>query len=152
MAANQDFRDLLAVFADAKVRYLLVGGYAVAFHSRPRFTKDLDIWLGPEPANVDLAVRALADFGAPHSVLRTLRDAKPDEIVYLGRPPVRIDFFKSLPGVEFAACYGRRVTGEWEGVSVCVIGVPDLIAAKRASGRPQDLLDIESLEQGGPEA
>ena len=148
MALHEDFRDLLAAFADAKVRYLLVGGYAVAFHSRPRFTKDIDVWIDPDPGNVESTVAALAAFGAPEVVLRALRGARVEDIVYLGRPPVRVDIFKSLPGVTFPACYARRVVGEWEGVPVSVIGVADLIDAKRASGRPQDRLDIEALEEG----
>jgi hypothetical protein len=79
--------------------------------------------------------------------MQALRSARADEIVYFGRPPVRVDLFKSLPGVEFGACYGRCVFGEWEGVPVTVIGVDDLIEAKRVSDRPQDRLDVAMLEQ-----
>jgi len=146
MEQHHDFRDLLAVFARAGVRYLLVEGYAVAFHGAPRFTKDIDLWLDPEPRNIERAVAALAEFGAPASIQATLRTSRPDEIVYLGRPPVRIDLFKTLPGVAFAPCHERRVDGAWGGVAVSVIGIADLVEAKRASGRPQDLIDIESLD------
>jgi hypothetical protein len=147
MALHQDFVDLLAALASEDVSYLLVGGYAVAFHSRPRFTKDIDIWIDPDPVNVERTARALTAFGAPPAIIDALRTSRDDEIVYMGNPPVRVDLFKSLPGVGFASCYGRRVVDRWEDVPVSVIGLPDLIAAKRASDRPQDRLDIELLEQ-----
>jgi hypothetical protein len=147
MALHPDFVDLLAAFASASVRYLLVGGYAVAFHGQPRFTKDIDLWLDPDPANIERAALALVAFGAPPGLVETLRTARDDEIVYLGSPPVRVDLFKSLPGVDFARSHARRVEGRWEDVVVSVIGVEDLIAAKRASGRPHDLIDIEILER-----
>lgn len=147
MALHQDFQDLLAAFADAGVRYLLVGGYAVGFHSRPRFTKDIDLWIDATSENVERAVAALTAFGAPEQILDALRRAGPDEIVYLGSPPIRVDIFKSLPGAQFGACYARRVVDAWDGVPVSVIGAEDLLAAKRAAGRPQDQLDIAALEE-----
>ena len=147
MDLHQDFRDLLGAFAAAKVRYVLVGGYAVAFHSRPRFTKHIDLWIDPNPENVGRAGAALTDFGAPADIVEALRSAREDEIVYMGAPPFRVDLFKSLPGVRFQECYARAVDGRWGDLAVWVIGVEDLVAAKRAAGRPQDLLDIETLEQ-----
>jgi hypothetical protein len=147
MALHQDFKDLLEAFATERVRYLLIGGYAVAFHSRPRFTKDIDLWIDPVPDNVECTARALEQFGAPPDVVQAWRSAGADEIVYLGRPPVRIDLLRAVSGADFAEAYARRATGEWDSVSVSVIGLDDLIAAKRAAGRPQDLLDIKMLER-----
>jgi hypothetical protein len=145
VAIHPDFRDLLEVFEGHAVEYLLIGGYAVAFHARPRFTEDLDIWIGTDPTNVDRVARALAVFGAPDNVVEALREAKADEIVFLGAPPVRIELFKTIPGVEFVAAYRRRAVIDWDGVRVSIIGRDDLVTAKRAVSRPQDLLDLESL-------
>lgn len=147
MALHQDFKDLLEVFAREGVRYLLVGGYAVAFHSVPRFTKDIDLWIDPSPTNVEAAARALELFGAPPDIVSAWRGGAPDEIVYFGRPPFRVDLLRSLPGGDFASAFARRATGEWKEASVQVIGKDDLIAIKRAAGRPQDLLDVRALER-----
>jgi hypothetical protein len=147
MALHQDFKDLLEAFAREKVRYLLIGGYAVAFHSRPRFTKDIDLWIGPSPDSIAGTSRALEAFGAPPDVVDAWRTAGDDEIVYLGHPPVRIDLLRALPGIDFSPAYARREAADWDGVPVSVIGFDDLITSKRAAGRPQDLLDIEILER-----
>ncbi len=147
MALHQDFKDLLAVFAQEQVRYLLIGGYAVAFHSRPRFTKDIDLWLDPSSDNVERAAVALQLFGAPADVVETWRNAAADEIVFLGRPPVRVDLLRQVSGVDFAHAFARRDRAEWDGTPVSVIGIDDLIASKRAAGRPQDLLDVQALER-----
>jgi len=147
MALHQDFKDLLEVLARERVRYLLVGGYAVAFHSTPRFTRDIDLWIDSSPDNVEATARALELFGAPDEVLSAWRDAAPDEIVYFGRPPFRVDLLRDLPGADFAEAFARREIGEWEGVPVVVIGIDDLIATKEAAGRPHDLLDVKALRR-----
>jgi hypothetical protein len=147
MALHQDFKDLLEAFAAERVRYLLIGGYAVAFHSRPRFTKDIDLWIDPSADNVVSATSALQIFGAPSEVIEAWRTAGAEDIVYFGRPPVRIDLLRQVPGVEFSQAYARRDTAEWDGIPVSVIGFDDLVANKRAAGRPQDLLDIKLLER-----
>jgi len=147
MALQQDFRDLLSVFAEEGVSYLLIGGYAVTFHSRPRFTKDIDLWIADDPENVERVIRALARFGAPRAVLDALRTSGPDEIVFFGAPPVRVEIFKRIPGATFEEAYVRRVESSWGDVQVSVIGREDLIRAKRASGRPEDLRDAETLER-----
>lgn len=150
MALQADFRDLLEVFADEGVRYLLIGGYAVAFHARPRMTKDIDLWIAADEGNRGRVERALQRFGAPAHVIETFRSAKLDEIVYIGSPPVRVDILQTIPGVSFEAAYSARCAGEWEGVEVSVISRQDLIRAKRAAGRPQDILDANLLEKLDP--
>ena len=147
MGLHQDFKDLLSAFDGAKVRYLLVGGYAVSFHSRPRYTKDIDLLIAVEPENLRRVQVALANFGAPGTVMDALRSLAPGEILYMGNAPVRVDILQSIPGVEFEAAFERRIRTEWDGVPVSILGLEDLIAAKRAAGRPQDLLDAESLER-----
>lgn len=117
-----DFVELLAAFAAAGVEYLLVGGYAVAFHAEPRATKDMDLWIGGSAANIERLVRAVAGFDAPPHILEALRQQTAEE-----------------------SAHARRVDAEWDGVKVSVIGRDDLITAKRAAGRPQDLVDAASL-------
>ena len=147
MPLPSDFAELLAAFADAGVEYLLVGGYAVAFHAEPRATKDMDLWVGGSPANIERFIRAVAGFGAPRRILDALRSQTADEFVFMGVPPLRVDFLRSIPGVAFETAYPRRVEATWQGAKVSVIGRLDLIAAKRAAGRPQDLVDAEVLEK-----
>ncbi len=146
---HPDFKDLLAAFAAHEVEYLVVGGYAVGFHARPRFTKDIDLWVGHSPENLKRARAALEEFGAPAAMLEQLESALDEDVLWMGVPPVRIDVVKGVPGGEFSACLSRRVPATWDGVSVSIISRDDLIAIKRASGRPQDLLDVEALGELG---
>ncbi len=146
MEIYPDFRDLIGAFAAADVRYLLVGGYAVGFHGRPRFTKDLDLWVDDSDENFRRLEKALAQFGAPAGLVDELRRADPLDVVWMGRPPTRVDLVKAIPGPKFADAFARRSSFKWEEISVVVIGRDDLIAAKKASGREQDLLDVKLLE------
>lgn len=144
-----DFVDLLAAFDRAEVRYLIIGGYAVGYHDRPRTTKDLDLLLDPATDNIQRASQALLDFGAPVEIAAHLEAAVADEVVWMGHPPVRVDLLKDAPGVDFAAAWARRVVDVWSGVSVSLISREDLIRSKQASGREQDLIDARNLETGG---
>ncbi len=147
-AISQDFVDLLAAFGRADVRYLVIGGYAVGYHDRPRTTKDLDLLLDPESSNISRACEALAEFGAHLDIIAHLAQAVADEVVWLGQPPVRVDLLKDAPGVDFSLAWTNRVTTRWNGVPVQVISRRDLITSKRASGRDQDLVDARNLERG----
>jgi hypothetical protein len=142
-----DFRELLEEFAREGVEYLIVGGYAVAFHARPRATKDLDILLGSTPGNLDRAATALARFGAPNNVVAATRSMRESDIVYLGQPPLRIDLLRAIDGVATEAAFARAVPGRWSDLHVRVIALEDLIENKRAAGRPQDLADVKILER-----
>jgi predicted nucleotidyltransferase len=139
--------EVLAAFVDGGVRFLVVGGHAVSLHARPRATKDLDLWLDARAENIVRACAALAAFGAPAPIVEDLRAAEPDEIVWMGRAPARIDLLQSIPGVTFASAWRRRVMFDLEGTSVPFIGILDLVANKRAVGRPQDRRDVRSLER-----
>jgi len=142
-----DFAELLAAFADADVRYLIIGGYAVGYHDRPRTTKDLELLLDPAPENLQRTCDALKHFGAPASVIADLVAAKDDEIVWMGIPPLRVDFLRQAAGVSFRDAWARRVIDEWNGVRVSIIAFDDLVEAKRAAGREQDLIDARNLER-----
>jgi predicted nucleotidyltransferase len=142
-----DFKELLAEFAHEAVEAVLVGGYAVAFHGRPRATKDLDLVLEGDLANLERAARALARFGAPAVVVDAVRVQGPTDVVFLGQPPLRVDFLRTIDGVDVQGLFARSIAGELDGVPVRVIGLDDLITNKRAAGRPQDLIDVAFLER-----
>jgi hypothetical protein len=132
---------LAASGADAVV----VGAWAVGFHGEPRFTNDLDLLIGQEPSNLLRVVRALRAFGAPPSVLESLRNLGPDELLFFGSPPSRVDLLRRIPGVDFREAHARSVLADWGGVPVRVLCKQDLICAKRAAGRAKDRDDLRRL-------
>lgn len=142
---NPDFKEFIALLNAHNVRYLVVGGYAVALHGYPRYTKDLDVWIERSPENAMQLVEALAAFGFGALGLTAQDFLVEDQIVQLGYPPNRIDLITDLPGVNFSACYPMRVTVDLEGVPVDFIDAENLKLNKRASGRHQDLADLENL-------
>jgi len=148
MPINRDFRDLFATLNDARVRYLLVGGYAVAFHTEPRYTKALDVWVEAGPENAPRVLAALRAFGAPIGDL-TIEDLERATTVFqMGVPPNRIDIVTGLDAVTFDDAWQARASMTYGDQPVAVIGCDALIANKRAVGRPQDLADLERLERG----
>lgn len=147
MDLHPDFKDLLAEFVNAKVRFVVLGGYAVGHHGKPRATKDLDLLVSRADANLDRAADAVARFGAPSSVVRDLRVLGPEEIAYLGVPPVHIDIMCRADGIDTEETLSRAVVVHVGDLDVPFISRDDLIANKRASGRPQDLADVALLEK-----
>jgi hypothetical protein len=145
---HPDFRDLLAEFVRSGVSFAILGGYAVGHHAKPRATKDLDLLVSGEPANLARVAEALDRFGAPAHLVDAARHLGPTEILYLGVEPVRIDVLRSADGVTTAEVLARveHVVLD-ERLTVPVISLDDLIANKRASGRPQDLADVSLLER-----
>jgi hypothetical protein len=151
MFVNFDFSDLLRVFNDNDVKYLVIGGYAVVQYAEPRFTKDLDLWVSTDAANAAAVFKALREFGAPLENL-TERDFAEEGYFYqIGYPPVRVDIMMGIPGVQFAEAWQRRRRVEFDDLPVYFIAKEDLIVSKRASGRPQDLLDADLLAQSPAE-
>ncbi|MFZ5909468.1 MAG: hypothetical protein ACOYYU_05585 [Chloroflexota bacterium] len=146
MALNQDFKEFIQSLNDNSVRYLVVGGYAVAQHGHPRYTKDIDIWIEISAGNASNIIKALDQFGFASLGLKEDDFLETDQIIQLGYPPNRIDILTTLPGVEFAACYSSRVIVELDHVPVNFIDLENLKKNKRASGRHQDLADLENLE------
>ena len=126
--------------------YLVVGGYAVAMHGHPRYTKDLDIWLWLDRNNASQVIAALEQFGFGSLGLQADDFLVEDQIIQLGHPPNRIDLLTTLPGVEFEACHAARVVVDIDGVAVNFIDLDNLKRNKQASGRFQDLADLENLQ------
>jgi hypothetical protein len=145
MKLSRDFKEFIASLNAHDVRYLVVGGYAVALHGYPRFTKDLDVWLWLEAENATKAVQALADFGFASLDITSDDFLVPDKIIQLGYPPNRIDLITTLPGVEFASCFEQREVVMVDDIPVNFIDRESLKRNKRASGRLQDLADLENL-------
>lgn len=144
---NPDFRDLFAAFAARDVRFVIVGGYAVAFHGHPRFTKDLDVLVEPTRENAERVFAALAEYGAPMDELRAEDFTDPESVFQIGVAPNRIDVLTALAGIDFDSAWRSRVTSTYGDVPVAYIGLVELVRAKRAAGRPQDLLDATELER-----
>lgn len=143
---SKDFREFIISLNENNVRYLVVGGYAVALHGCPRYTNDMDIWVKISPANAGRIIRALEDFGFGSLSLERDDFLEQDQIVQLGYAPERIDIITSLDGVEFEECYKSRVIADIDGLPVNFINLQHLKENKRATGRTQDLADAENLE------
>lgn len=146
MILNPDFREFVKLLNEHEVRYLIVGGYAVTFHGHPRYTKDIDVWLWLEPTNAVKTVQMLDDFGFGSLGLNAEDFLEPNQVIQLGYPPSRIDLTTSLTGVSFEDCYPRRLNIEIDGIQLSVIDLENLKKNKRATGRLQDLADVEALE------
>ena len=145
MFVNSDFSDLLRIFNDHNVRYMLIGGYAVVQYTEPRFTKDLDVLISTDTTNAEAVYNALREFGAPLAGLTPNDFAEEGFFFQMGVPPVRVDILMGIPGIQFEDCWNRRVEVDFEGLRVIFISKQDLIASKRAAGRPQDLIDADLL-------
>lgn len=147
MELSLDFKEFIESLNASRVRYLVVGGYAVALHGHPRYTKDLDVWIDRTPANAKRIVRALSEFGFASLGVKAADFEGAERILQLGRPPNRIDILTSLLGVRFSQCYKQRVVIDVGGVPVNFIDLEHLKISKRAVGRLQDLADVENLEK-----
>jgi hypothetical protein len=142
---NSDFKDLLRVFNEHKVRYLVVGGYAVIKYTEPRYTKDLDVWVEATPKNARAVFDALRAFGAPLTNIAAMDFAQDGRIYQMGRPPARVDVLTSIEGVRFDVAWPRREQSDFGGIPASVISREDLLVNKRAVGRLQDLVDVQGL-------
>ncbi len=147
MDLHPDFRDLLAEFARFEVRYVLIGGYAVGHHAKPRATKDLDVLVSAMGDNRDRVAAALSAFGAPATVVQAAKHQGPSEVVYLGVEPVRIDILCTADGIDPEQTIARADFLRLDDLVVPVISLDDLIANKRAAARTRDLADAEMLER-----
>jgi predicted nucleotidyltransferase len=145
LLTNKDFREFVELLNSNGVRFLIVGGHAVALHGYPRFTGDLDVWVATDPENAARVAKVLTDFGFAGLKLTAKDFARPGYAIQLGRPPYRIDLLTSIDAVTFSSAYCRRRTVRVGALRIPFIGLEDLLANKRATGRPQDLADVEKL-------
>jgi hypothetical protein len=146
MEIQPDFRDLLALFNAHKVEYVIVGGYALAFHGAPRFTGDIDILVKPDPINATRILTALDKFGFGSLDLSRDDFAYPHNVIQLGVPPVRVDILTSISGVSWDEAWSGKVPGMYGEVPVD-IGLEAFTSNKRATGRNKDLADLDALNR-----
>jgi hypothetical protein len=147
MNVLKDFEKLFALFDAKEVKALIVGGYAFAFHARPRYTQDLDILVEPTPENARRILEALEEFGFGALALTVEDFTTPGVFIQLGHPPGRVDLLNSLKEVHFEEAWERRVAGRFGDQSVFYLAVEDLIRNKQAVGRPQDRADVAVLKR-----
>jgi hypothetical protein len=148
MEAQSDFKELLELFNKHGVEYLIVGGYALAFHGAPRYTGDLDLLLKPDPGNARKVVAALKEFGFGGLGLGEGDFHQPGQVVQLGVPPVRVDLLTSIDGISWEAADAGKAPGKYAEVTASYLGRKEFIRNKRAIGRQKDLADIEALGEG----
>lgn len=144
---NSDFRELLQIFNDEGVRYLVVGGYAVIHHSQPRYTKDLDLWVEPTVENARRVASAFLKFGLPMAGVTQEDFATEGTQFFIGVPPCAFDFLTTISGLVFAEAWENRVASDEHGLPIWYLGKDDLISAKKSAGRLQDLADIEEIQR-----
>lgn len=142
---NQDFRDLLLAFNEEKVKYLIVGGYALIKHTEPRYTKDLDIWVSSDRDNAERVFRALVKYGAPVSEMSPADFMRAGFFFTMGIAPSRIDLFFDLTGLTFESAWERRLPATIGDLDTNFLSRVDLIINNESVGRKQDLADVEKL-------
>jgi len=144
-----DYRELLSILNAHRVKYLVIGAYAVGIHAQPRATKDLDLLVKADAENAESVFAALAEFGAPLQGMTSADFQEPGPFFRMGREPIGVDILTTIPGVDFDAAWSRRVDAVFDeetGLRAPLISREDLLAAKRAAGRQQDLADVEAIE------
>ncbi len=152
---NPDFNALLSIFNDRRVKYLVVGGYAVGFHAQPRATKDLDLFIKPDRDNAEAVYAALGEFGAPLAGLKPQDLCEKGKFFRMGSAPVMVEILPEIQGLDFDAAWERRVETTVDpetGLTAFFVSRDDLIAAKLAAARPQDLADVDALIKGAKKA
>jgi hypothetical protein len=135
----------LKLLNSSRTEYLVVGGYAVNYYGYSRATADLDIWIAISPENAGRVARVLQDFGFVQADAASFLE--PGKVIRMGVPPIRLEILTSISGVEFSACYSRRLAGEMDGVPINLIHLDDLKRNKGATGRLKDRLDLEQLRE-----
>jgi predicted nucleotidyltransferase len=143
---NSHYKDILLILSEKKVKFLLVGAYAMAAHGFPRSTMDIDLLIMPDSENSALVLQALENFGAPIGNLST-EDLQQEGLIFqIGVAPCRIDILTSIDGIKFEDAFLRSEKINIDGIPIHVLSIPDLITNKRATGRTKDLADAEMLE------
>jgi predicted nucleotidyltransferase len=147
MTLAQDFEDFIKLLHKYEVDYLVVGGYALAFHGKPRHTGDLDVWINNSEANAEKLVLAIADFGLSSLGLTKSDFMQEGYVTQIGYPPLRIDLLNSIDGVKFEDAFPNRLSVDVNGFNVNYIGLKEFIKNKTASGRSQDIADLKEIKK-----
>ena len=147
MKKSEDFKEFIELLNKNKCRYLIVGGYALSFHSRPKYTEDIDFWIDPQTENAKRIIKVLKEFGFEQLDITTADLTHPDRVIQLGHPPLRIDLLTSVDGLDFETAYKNKVKVNYFGIETAIISRNDLILNKKSSGRKKDLSDLDWIEQ-----
>jgi predicted nucleotidyltransferase len=147
MIFEHDFQDFIELLNKHSVKYMIVGAHALAFHGKPRHTGDLDIWIKPSKENADKMMRVLNDFGFGSLGLTADDFLKENYVTQLGYPPLRIDILNSISGVTFDEALDHSLNTKIDDLEIIYIGMSELIKNKIATGRKQDIADVESLNK-----
>ena len=147
MKIPEDFKEFINLLNENKVQYVIVGGYAVGFHSRPKFTHDIDIWINATIENTDSLIKVLKKFGFDDLNISAKKLATPNKLIQLGNEPMRIDILTSVSGLEFKLSYKNRIVARYLDIEANFINFDDLIQNKKASNRTNDLSDLEWIDQ-----
>lgn len=146
MLIPSDYKELLSILNKHRVRYLIVGAYAVSYYSEPRYTKDLDIWIEPERTNAQNVYKALREFKAPLKRI-AIEDFMNAHLVYqIGIAPIRVDIMMGIPSIDFGYAWKHRRKALFENIRVNIIGIDDLIKSKVKAKRDLDLRDVDMLK------
>jgi hypothetical protein len=145
---NRDFAEMLGALCDQQAEFLVVGAYAMAAHGYPRATGDIDIWVRPTPENAEKVWTALLAFGSPLFNLTQQDLCEPGIVFQIGLPPSRIDILTRITGVDFEKAWGDRIEIKLQGRTIPVLGRLDLLHNKLSTGRPKDLGDAQTLQEG----
>src|SRR3990172_7325719 len=146
MNLPKDFSEFIALLNEKNVRYLLIGGYAVAYHSRPKLTEDIDFWIESTTDNAHKMVSVMNDFGFASLGLTQEDFLIANQVIQLGYPPLRIDLLTNIAGLDFESSFKRCVIIEIDSLKIPLLSIEDLIENKKASGRKKDLFDINWLK------
>ncbi len=149
MTLAKDFEDFVALLNKHGVEYMVVGGYALAFHGKPRHTGDLDIWINISAQNAEKLLIVIQEFGLASLGLEKTDFLNSGYITQIGYPPLRIDILNNIDGLEFKEAFKNKETIDVDGLLINYIGLHDFITNKKASGRSQDLTDIKEIEKKG---
>ena len=147
MNIPQDFKEFLELLNANNVHYLIVGGYAVSYYSRPKFTNDIDVWLENSENNAEKTLKVLKEFGFGDLDISKTDLLNPNRIIQLGYAPIRIDLLMGIKEIKFAEAYPSRTQGEYLGIKADFISLKDLIKNKKACGREKDLQDLKWIKK-----
>jgi predicted nucleotidyltransferase len=150
MILAKDFEDFIKLLNKHKVTYLIIGGYALGFHGKPRHTGDLDIWIDVSEKNATSMMKVLKDFGLGTLGFTKIDFMQEGYVTQIGYPPLRIDILTSIDGVNFATAYVNKLSIDLDGFTAWYIGLHELIKNKEATGRSQDKTDVKQLKQIKP--
>ena len=147
MVLNKDFREFIALLNAKEVKYLVIGGYAVAYHGYPRYTKDIDFWIWLNEDNAKKVVSAIHAFGMSSMNIKVEDFMSEDTVIQLGMPPNRIDILTDLETLDFETCYAQKEIANFNGLDVAMLDLDNLIKSKLNAGRPQDKVDAKKLKE-----